>query len=82
MSAAEWLLHELQAGSRIGADPKLMSNTEWEIITRVIIVPSKTIIFMPVMHNLVDSIWPETERPPAPNQPAYVWPEEYAGKIL
>lgn len=77
-----WLVNELQSNMRIGADPKLMSNSEWELIIRTITAASKSIVLSSIMNNLVDVIWPENERSSSPNLPAYVWPEEYSGTYV
>lgn len=65
---------------RVGADPKFVPNSEWEIIGRSIAVQHKSLILMPVVTNLIDVIWPNEERPVTPYMGAYVWPEEYAGQ--
>ncbi len=50
-------------------------------MTKLFTLPTKTIVLVPVNHNLVDTIWPEAERPALPNTTTYVWPEAYAGKF-
>lgn len=82
LPAAIWLVNELQSNMRIGADPKLMSNSEWELIIRTISAASKSIVLSSITNNLVDVIWPENERSSLPNLPAYVWPEEYSGTYV
>lgn len=64
---------------RIGADPKLVPNSEWEMIMRLIVPTSKALILMPIAQNVVDLIWPENERPVPVTMEAFVWTEDFAG---
>ncbi|KAK7571224.1 hypothetical protein V9T40_014828 [Parthenolecanium corni] len=70
----EWLVRELQSGMRAGADPKLVPNTEWEVIARTMTVPSKSILLLPIVNNLIDFIWPDEER--APESASKTWREK------
>ncbi|XP_065225983.1 xaa-Pro aminopeptidase 1-like [Planococcus citri] len=80
-AAAEWVVQELGISMRLATDPKLIPNSEWEIIQRAISsVPSKSLIFVPTALNLVDVIWPENERPATPVMPVFIWDKAFAGK--
>lgn len=66
---------------RAGADPKLVPNTEWEVIARTMTVPSKSILLLPIVNNLIDFIWPDEERAPeSASASAYIVGETYSGK--
>lgn len=65
LSPADWLVRELKAGMRVGADPKLVPNSEWEILEKRLVEAAITVA--PVSNNLVDIVWTE-------NKPAYPKP--------
>lgn len=64
---------------RVGVDPRLLPNSEWEQLSRALAHPYKTILLWPVNANLVDGVW-GLDRPNATDMHAYVWLEEYAGR--
>lgn len=73
---AEWLKNNLKKGSRIGADPKLISNTLWTSLKYEL--ENSSIQLVEVRKNLIDLIWTEN-RPPPSKKYAYVWDLKYAG---
>ncbi|KAL1122414.1 hypothetical protein AAG570_003818 [Ranatra chinensis] len=74
-SVSDWLKMELPGG-RVGADPALVANSQWEGLLKELANSSTTLF--PVKNNLVDQIW--AHRPNYTSHEAYVWPIEYAGK--
>lgn len=52
---AEWIATEVQAGLRVGADPKTMANSQWENLTKML--NEKSIYLIHIQKNLVDLIW-------------------------
>lgn len=74
---AEWLKNNLHEGARIGADPKLISNTLWTSLKYEL--ENNSIHLVEVRRNLIDLIWTEN-RPPPSNKYAEVWDIKYAGK--
>ncbi|GLV45292.1 uncharacterized protein CBL_05392 [Carabus blaptoides fortunei] len=76
-TAAEWLKRNLKPGSRIGADPKLIPNTEWTTLKKQL--ENSSIHLVEVRKNLIDLIWIK-DRPPASNKLVYEWEMKYAGK--
>lgn len=80
--AADWLTHELQSGMRVGVDPKLMPNSEYELMSKMLMPATRSITLIPVVQNLVDLIWPEEIRMPLMNKTAFVWPDQYAGNFI
>ncbi|KAI7815714.1 Xaa-Pro APN2 [Rhyzopertha dominica] len=73
-----WLVKNLPRGSKVGADPKLVTNLEW--------MPLKTQLekaghsLVPVLTNLVDVIW--TDKPSFPSNPIKPLPLKYTGKTV
>lgn len=76
---AQWLKRELPEGSRIGADPKLISNGTWSKLEEALNREGAKLIMVPLQFNPIDNIWTEG-RPPRRNKDVFVWKEEYAGK--
>lgn len=76
-SRDEWLKANLEPGSRIGADPRLMSNTAWEHFR--LALENSSLQLVEVRKNLIDLIW-EKNRPPPSNKLVYVWSDQFAGK--
>lgn len=75
-SEAEWLRNNLEPGSRIGADPKLISNSEWDHLRREL--ENSSLHLVEVQRNLVDLIW-DKNRPPPSNKLVYAWDIKFAG---
>ncbi|CAH1408360.1 unnamed protein product [Nezara viridula] len=72
---AEWLAGEVQSGRRVGADSKLISNSQWEILAKQLWDVS--LYFIPIKNNLVDINW--SPKPNHTHHEAIVHPIEYAG---
>ncbi|KAK9508056.1 hypothetical protein O3M35_007802 [Rhynocoris fuscipes] len=77
ISIQEWLHTELPNGGRVGANPTLISNSEWEILSRSF--SQKYLQLLPITQDLVDLIW--FPKPNGTMHEAQVWPIEYAGRI-
>lgn len=67
--------NELPSGGRVGANPTLVANSEWEIMKGSLI--QKHLQLLPVPNVLVDMIW--FPKPNVTKHEAQVWPIEYAG---
>ena len=72
---ADWLIGHAGAGARIGFDPWLHTISEIEKLTTRL--EGSGITLTPVA-NLVDHVW--TDRPAPPMEPAFSWPERFAGQ--
>jgi Xaa-Pro aminopeptidase len=72
------LKDELPGGSRVGADPSLVPNSQWEILSKEL--SNGSIYLVPVKNNLVDQVWPN--RPEYTKREAYVHEIEYAGTVI
>lgn len=73
---AEWLKANLAKGSRIGADPKLLSHALWSELEKEF--QESELSLIPVLINPIDLIW--IDRPPKRNKNVFVWDIKYAGK--
>lgn len=76
----DWLKDEIRVGGRVGADPALIANSQWEIWSKKL--AEHSIYLLPVRNNLIDHIWPEEIRQNYSRHVAYEWPIEFAGKII
>ncbi len=70
---ATWLATAAAPGSRIGYDPRVMSQSA---LAPFLSLPG--IMLVPTPQNLIDSLW--TDRPSLPAAPAFIHPLEYAGE--
>lgn len=73
---AVWLAKRLQSGSRVGADPNLVSYSTWKpLLTHL---EAAGISLVPITTNLIDVIWEDRPTPPCNTiQPLSV---KYTGK--
>lgn len=76
---AQWLVKVLTNGSRIGADPKLISNGTWSSLEEALKRENANVTLVPLQKNPIDTIWVKG-RPPKRNKDVFVWEEKYAGK--
>lgn len=76
---ADWLKRNLKPGSRIGADPKLIPNTGWEMLKEQL--ENSSIHLVEVRKNLIDLIWIKN-RPAPSNKLVYEWEMKYAGRLI
>lgn len=74
---AEWLKKNLPPEGRVGADPRLISNTLWTSLKYEL--ENSSIHLVEVKNNLVDLIWKVNRTRPS-NKYVYVWEQKYAGK--
>ncbi|ROT63461.1 hypothetical protein C7M84_018673 [Penaeus vannamei] len=74
----DWLKQTLIPGSRVGADPRLIGADTWKKFAEEL--EKAEIVMVPLERNLVDAIWPVTERPPYSQDPIYVHELQFAGK--
>lgn len=74
---SDWLKNELANGSRIGADPKLMSASAWNSLKYEL--DNSTLHLVPVHVNLIDLIW-KNHADTIADKDAFVWEFEYSGK--
>lgn len=70
---ATWLATTATPGSRIGYDPRVMSQSA---LRPFLSIPDITLV--PTDHNLIDSMW--ADRPTLPTAPAFIHPLDYAGE--
>ncbi|XP_039278158.1 probable Xaa-Pro aminopeptidase P isoform X1 [Nilaparvata lugens] len=73
----DWLREEVRIGARVGADPALMANSQWEVLNKKL--SEYSIFLLQIKNNLIDQIWTE-DRPAYSQHQAYPWPQLYAGK--
>lgn len=71
-------MDEIRVGGRVGADPALVANSQWEKWSKKL--AEHSIYLLPIKNNLIDLIWPEETRANYSKHEAYIWPSEYAGK--
>lgn len=76
---AQWLKKVLADGSRIGADPKLISNGTWSNLEEALKQEGANITLVPLQSNPIDKIWVKG-RPPKRNKDVFVWDEKFSGK--
>ncbi|XP_049821340.1 xaa-Pro aminopeptidase ApepP [Aethina tumida] len=77
-SKAQWLKDQLPFGSRIGIDPKIISQHMWIQLKHEF--QDAHLRLVGLNSSLIDLIWPEDERPPRRSKDAFVWDIKYAGK--
>ncbi|MBO1327311.1 aminopeptidase P family protein [Acetobacter suratthaniensis] len=70
---ASWLAANATPGSRIGYDPRIMSQSA---LAPFLSLPGLTLV--PTAHNLIDTLW--ADRPSLPDAPAFIHPLDYAGE--
>jgi len=75
-SLGEWLGKVLNANSRVGVDPKLISNTQAKTLEENLKKKGHSLVA--VNENLVDLVW--KDKPAPPKNKAFVHPIKYAGK--
>lgn len=74
----EWLRKQLPSGSRIGLNPKLVSEYKWNELTNKLQEYSLELVALNV--SLIDLIWRPEERGTRRTKDAFVYDIEYAGK--
>ncbi|KAJ3841758.1 putative Xaa-Pro aminopeptidase P [Lentinula raphanica] len=80
-----YLTNNLPASSRIGIDPTLITESDFEGLTNskdatnAESKPSATLV--PITTNLIDSIW-AADRPPRPKNPVVPLEENYSGESV
>ncbi|PSJ45194.1 X-Pro aminopeptidase [Zobellella endophytica] len=72
----DWIAVELQAGSRVGFDPRLHSQS-WHRAA-VARLAAKNISLVPLAQNLIDLHW--HDRPAPEHRPALLLSQEYSGQ--
>lgn len=75
---SEWLENELQPGSRIGGDPKLISEGEWTTFERDF--RKSHLQLVEIYDNLVDLIWVDHHLNNS-EKDVYVLDVKYAGNV-
>lgn len=75
-SKETWLRKELKQGSRIGVDPKLISESKWQQLKHDFSAANFTLI--PISTNLIDIMWVE-DRPRKRNTNVFTLKNNYAG---
>ncbi|MBO1324033.1 aminopeptidase P family protein [Acetobacter sp. TBRC 12305] len=70
---ATWLAETAEPGSRIGYDPRIMSQADLRPFAAL---DGVTLVATPC--NLIDSLW--TDRPALPDGPAFIHPLNHAGE--
>ena len=73
---AAWIARTIQAGERVGHDPRLHTPTNLKAIRDA--VATAGAVLTPVEPNLIDLVW--TDRPPEPLAPVELYPESLAGE--
>lgn len=74
----EWLKAKMQAGQKVGVDPRLMSQAGFKALSAAL--AERDVTLLPVDENLVDKIW--TDRPPFPASPAVPLDQQFTGTGL
>lgn len=77
---AQWLKKVLTNGSRVGADPKLISNGTWSRLEEALRNVGADVILVPVQSNPIDKIWVDGTRPPKRSKNVFVWELSFSGK--
>ncbi|KAI9314514.1 peptidase M24, structural domain-containing protein [Dichotomocladium elegans] len=72
----EYLVKNLPSNSRIGVDPKLITNADARALSVSLATVGSSLV--PVHENPVDKVW--TDQPLAPQDPVLVHPVKFAGK--
>ncbi|KAI7815585.1 Xaa-Pro APN1, partial [Rhyzopertha dominica] len=73
-----WLAKNLPRGSKVGADPKLVTYQEWVPLKTQLEKAGHSLVL--VLTNLVDAIW--TDKPSFPSNPIKPLPLKYTGKTV
>lgn len=73
----EWLGEQLSAGAQVGIDPALVGADQFVKTQKKL--EENLISLVPESTNLVDLVWPDSERPPRDEDPVYVLDTEFAG---
>jgi Xaa-Pro aminopeptidase len=76
VSPPDWLGAALNAGDRLGYDPKLHTVSEVKSLAKAL--NPRDIALLPVEGNLIDRLW--TDRPPPPAAQLSLHPLDYAGR--
>ncbi|XP_076058847.1 xaa-Pro aminopeptidase 1-like isoform X2 [Oratosquilla oratoria] len=74
----EWLKEKLSSGSKVGADPRVIGAESW--IEHSKDLAEAEIELVPEEMNLVDVVWPDSERPPYVQDQIIIHELEFAGK--
>ncbi|XP_013414158.1 xaa-Pro aminopeptidase 1 isoform X2 [Lingula anatina] len=77
-SSTEWLGSLLSAGDKVGANPTLMPIDSWQVIENR--MKDKSISLIGNSTDLVDEIWPDSERPAFPNGDIIILNTTFSGK--
>jgi len=77
-SFKEWLADTLEAGDRVGVDPRLMSHSEYKSLAGRL--GQRDVVLAPISDNLVDAVW--TDRPPMPPDPVLPHDIAFAGESV
>lgn len=75
---SEWLGSQLKKNARIGFDPQVVSQTQYEQFKREFAALFLNLVR--VKANLVDAVW--TDRPALPGDPIEIQPLDYAGEAI
>ncbi|XP_022902257.1 xaa-Pro aminopeptidase ApepP [Onthophagus taurus] len=73
-----WLSKNLPSGSRVGADPYLLSYNKWMPLKNQLESAGHKLI--PITTNLIDLLW--TDRKPMPSAEVKPLPNKYTGKTI
>lgn len=73
---SEWLISEFPQGGRIGADPKLVSASMWNLIKENL--QNSSIELVEIYLNLIDVIWTDHQMVKS-DKSVFVWDVKYAG---
>lgn len=76
---AQWLKKTLPSGSRIGADPKLISNSTWSSLEEALNREGANVTLVPLQSNPIDKIWVQG-RPVKRFKDVFVWEQNFSGK--
>ncbi|XP_076445429.1 xaa-Pro aminopeptidase 1-like isoform X2 [Babylonia areolata] len=71
-----WLTSVLTSGQSVGADPFLVTNSQWQTLESAL--TAANITMEQVTDNPVDAAW--TDKPAPPMTPINAWDLQYAGK--
>ncbi|XP_069163625.1 uncharacterized protein [Procambarus clarkii] len=74
----EWLRQKLAPGSKVGADPRLIGAKTW--LSYAEDLSKSDITLVAEETNLVDLVWPSSERPPYSEEPIFIHELQFAGK--
>lgn len=77
-SQEDWLSKELPVGAKIGVDPYLISLDGWRRITKKLQGTGRTLVR--IDRNLIDIVWADHGRPPAPSSNLIALTTEFSGE--